>query len=206
MYDYAVRRGRQTVHISFVEATAILAGDALQTLAFDILSRRSTHSDPSVRVELIGLLAEAAGVQGMAGGQALDLAAEGETLGKMEVAKMQAMKTGALFSFACEGGAILGRADELARGALKAYAAAFGQAFQLADDLLDAEGDETAVGKVVAKDAGRGKATLVALLGIEPARGRLKALVEDAEAALAPFGDRAVTLKQAARFIASRRA
>ena len=206
MDDDAVRRGRPTVHVAFGDATAILAGDALQTLAFDILSRRRTHSDPSVRVELIGLLAEAAGVQGMAGGQALDLAAEGETLGKMEVARMQAMKTGALFSFACEGGAILGRADELARGALKAYAAAFGQAFQLADDLLDAEGDETAVGKAVAKDAGRRKATLVALLGVEPARARLKALVEDAEAALAPFGDGAVTLKHAARFIASRRA
>ena len=205
MDDDAVRRGRPTVHVAFGEATAILAGDALQTLAFDILSRPRTHSDPSVRVELIGLLAEAAGVQGMAGGQALDLAAEGETLGPMEVAKMQAMKTGALFSFACEGGAILGRADELARGALKAYAAAFGQAFQLADDLLDAEGDEQAVGKAVAKDAGRGKATLVALLGIEPARARLKALVGDAEAALAPFGDKGATLKDAARFVASRR-
>ena len=142
MDDDAVRRGRPTVHVAFGEATAILAGDALQTLAFDILSRPSTHRDPSVRVELIGLLAVAAGVQGMAGGQALDLAAEGETLGPMEVARMQAMKTGALFSFACEAGAVLGRADDLARGALKAYAAAFGQAFQLADDLLDAEGDE----------------------------------------------------------------
>ncbi|MEZ0282784.1 polyprenyl synthetase family protein [Methyloceanibacter sp.] len=206
MDDDAVRRGRPTVHVAFGEATAILAGDALQTLAFDILSRPSTHGDPSVRVELIGLLAVAAGVQGMAGGQALDLAAEGETLGPMEVAKMQAMKTGALFSFACEAGAVLGRADDLARGALKAYAAAFGQAFQLADDLLDAEGDEEAVGKAVAKDAGRGKATLVALLGVEPARARLKALVGDAEATLAPFGDKGGTLKDAARFIASRRA
>ena len=206
MDDDAVRRGRPTAHIAFGEATAILAGDALQTLAFDILSRPSAHQDPGVRVELIGLLAEAAGVQGMAGGQALDLAAEGKTLGPMEVARMQAMKTGALFSFACEAGAVLGRAGELAREALRAYAAAFGQAFQLADDLLDEEGDEEAVGKAVAKDAGRGKATLIALLGIEPARARLKALVEEAEAALAPFGDRAATLKDAARFIASRRA
>ena len=206
MDDDAVRRGRPTAHVAFGEATAILAGDALQTLAFAILSRPSTHRDPSVCVKLIDLLAEAAGVQGMAGGQALDLAAEGETLGPMEVAKMQAMKTGALFSFACEAGAVLGRADELARGALKAYAAAFGQAFQLADDLLDAEGDEEAVGKAVAKDAGRGKATLVALLGVEAARARLKALVGEAEAALAPFGDKAATLKDAARIIASRRA
>jgi farnesyl diphosphate synthase len=124
----------------------------------------------------------------------------------MEVARMQAMKTGALFSFACEAGAVLGRADSVARGALAAYALALGQAFQLADDLLDVEGDEIAVGKAVAKDAGRGKATLVALLGIDSARARLQALVNDAEAALAPFGDKAVTLKQAARFIASRRA
>jgi farnesyl diphosphate synthase len=206
MDDDAVRRGRPTAHVAFGEATAILAGDALQTLAFDILSRPSAHPDPSVRVELIGLLAEAAGVQGMAGGQALDLAAEGETLGLMEVARMQAMKTGALFAFACEAGAVLGRAHSVAREALKAYAAAFGQAFQLADDLLDVEGDEEAVGKTVAKDAGRGKATLVALLGIEPARARLKALVDDAESALAPFGDKGATLKDAARFIASRRA
>jgi farnesyl diphosphate synthase len=119
---------------------------------------------------------------------------------------MQAMKTGALFAFACEAGAVLGRAHSVAREALKAYAAAFGQAFQLADDLLDVEGDEEAVGKTVAKDAGRGKATLVALLGIEPARARLKALVDDAESALAPFGDKGATLKDAARFIASRRA
>ena len=184
MDDDAVRRGRPTAHVAFGEATAILAGDALQTLAFAILSRPSTHRDPSVCVKLIDLLAEAAGVQGMAGGQALDLAAEGETLGPMEVAKMQAMKTGALFSFACEAGAVLGRADEL----------------------LDAEGDEEAVGKAVAKYAGRGKATLVALLGVEAARARLKALVGEAEAALAPFGDKAATLKDAARIIASRRA
>ncbi|HEU0017982.1 MAG TPA: farnesyl diphosphate synthase [Methyloceanibacter sp.] len=206
MDDDAVRRGRPTAHIAFGEATAILAGDALLTLAFDILSRPSTHPDASVRVELMGLLAQAAGVGGMVGGQALDLAAEGQRIGPMEVARMQAMKTGALFAFACDAGAVLGRADSVAREALAAYAAAFGQAFQLADDLLDAEGDEAAVGKAVAKDARRGKATLVALLGIEPARARLKALVDDAEAALAPFGNRGATLKDAARFIASRRA
>jgi farnesyl diphosphate synthase len=206
MDDDAVRRGRPTAHIAFGEATAILAGDALLTLAFDILSRPGTHPDASVRVELVGLLAQAAGVGGMAGGQVLDLAAEGQDLGPMEVAKMQAMKTGALFSFACDAAAVLGRADPVARGALRAYASAFGQAFQLADDLLDAEGDEAAVGKAVAKDAGRRKATLVALLGVGPARARLQALVDDAEASLAPFGDKAAVLKGAARFIASRRA
>jgi farnesyl diphosphate synthase len=205
MDDDTVRRGRPTAHIAYDEATAILAGDALLTLAFDILSRPSTHYDASVRVALIALLAQAAGVHGMAGGQALDLAAEGQSLGAMEIAKMQAMKTGALFAFACDAGAVLGRADAVARSALAAYASAFGQAFQLADDLLDEEGDAAAMGKAVAKDAGRGKATLVALLGIDAARARLKALVDDAEAALAPFGNRAATLKEAACFIASRR-
>ena len=206
MDDDKMRRGRPTAHIAFGEATAILAGDALLTLAFDILSDPRTHPEPGVRVALIGLLAKAAGVGGMAGGQALDLAAEGQSLGPMEVARMQAMKTGALFNFACDAGAVLGGADARARGALAAYASAFGQAFQLADDLLDAEGDAAAMGKAAAKDAGRGKATLVALLGTDAARARLEALVDDAEAALAPFGARALTLKQAARFIASRRA
>jgi farnesyl diphosphate synthase len=205
MDDDPVRRGRPTVHVAFDEATAILAGDALLTLAFDILSRPESAADAAVRVELVSLLAQAAGTDGMAGGQALDLAAEGRSLGPMEVARMQAMKTGALFQFACAAGAALGRADERAREALAAYASAFGQAFQLADDLLDVEGDAAMVGKAVAKDAGRGKATLVALLGIEAARARLAALVEDAEASLAPFGARADTLKETARFIAARR-
>jgi len=206
MDDDTLRRGRPTAHIAFDEATAILAGDALLTIAFDILSRPSTHPDAAVRVELVGLLAQAAGVHGMAGGQALDLAAERQSLGPMEVAKMQAMKTGALFAFACDAGAVLGRANAVARSALAAYASAFGQAFQLADDLLDAEGDAAQMGKAVAKDAGRGKATLVALLGIDAAHDRLKALVADAEAALAPFGDKALSLKEAARFVASRKA
>jgi farnesyl diphosphate synthase len=205
MDDDALRRGRPTVHIAFGEATAILAGDALLTLAFEILSRPSVHASAAVRVELVGLLARAAGAAGMVGGQALDLAAEGQSLGAIEVARMQGMKTGALFGFACESGAVLGGADTMARDALTAYAAAFGQAFQLADDLLDAEGDAAAVGKAVAKDASRGKATLVALLGIEAARIRLQALIEDAEAALAPFGDKAARLKEAARFVAARR-
>ena len=206
MDDDKVRRGRPTTHIAFGEATAILAGDALLTLAFDILSRPSTHADAGVRAELVALLAKAAGVDGMAGGQALDLAAEEHDFGPLEVAKMQAMKTGALFSFACDAGAVLGRADRTAREALQAYAAAFGQAFQLADDLLDAEGDAATMGKAAAKDAARGKATLVALLGAEAARERLAALVADAELAVAPFGEKAAILEGAARFIATRRA
>jgi farnesyl diphosphate synthase len=205
MDDDAVRRGRPTVHVAFDEATAILAGDTLLTFAFELLSRPSTHSDPSVRVELMSLLARAAGVSGMAGGQALDLAAEGKALDQSEVAQMQSMKTGALFGFACEAGAVLGGADRVSREALLAYASAFGQAFQLADDLLDAEGDTVTAGKAVAKDASRGKATLVALVGVEGARKRLGALVEEAVAALAPFAERGEALKEAARFIGSRR-
>ena len=206
MDDDKVRRGRPTTHIAFGEATAILAGDSLLTLAFDILSRPSTHADASVRAELVALLAKAAGVDGMAGGQALDLAADRHDMGPLEVAQMQAMKTGALFAFACDAGAVLGRADRTAREALQAYASSFGQAFQLADDLLDAEGDAGVMGKAAAKDAARGKATLVALLGSEAARARLSALVADAEPAVAPFGEKAAILKEAARFIAARRA
>jgi farnesyl diphosphate synthase len=205
MDDDALRRGRPTAHIAFDEATAILAGDALLTLAFEIVSDPRHGADPEVRAELVLLLAKAAGWQGMVLGQALDLAAERGGFGKTEIAGMQALKTGALFRFACEAGAVLGRASAAERAALLAYASAFGQAFQLADDLLDAEGDAKALGKAVAKDAGRGKATLVALLGIEAAKERLSALVAEAEAALAPFGERAITLIETARFVASRK-
>ena len=206
MDDDKLRRGRLTVHIVFGEATAILAGDALLTVAFEILSRPNVHQDASVRVELVALLAQAAGADGMVGGQALDLAAEGRSVGAMEVSRMQAMKTGALFAFACDAGAVLGRADPVAREALAAYAAAFGQAFQLADDLLDVEGDAAAMGKAASKRMSAASipssATSVAL----PRPMSLAALVEDAEAALAPFGEKAAALKDAARFVALRRA
>jgi farnesyl diphosphate synthase len=204
MDDDNIRRGRATVHVAFDEATAVLAGDALLTFAFEILSRPSTHADASVRIALIGLLARAVGVDGMAGGQALDLASEGSATRDAEIARMQAMKTGALFGFACEAGAVLGGADQTSREPLLAFASAFGQAFQLADDLIDAEGDVATAGKAVAKDADRGKATLVALLGIEESRDRLRSLTENAIAALAPFGTRAETLQDAARYVASR--
>lgn len=206
MDDDKLRRGRPTVHIAFNEAIAILAGDGLLTLAFEILSAPSVHPDPAIRAELTLLLAKASGWHGMVLGQALDLAAEGHGLSEAEIARLQALKTGALFGFACEAGAVLGRADPVEREALKAYASAFGRAFQLADDLLDAEGNEAELGKAAAKDAARGKATLVGLLGIEAAHLRLDALVEQAETALAPFGARAATLKETARFVASRRA
>ncbi len=206
MDDDAVRRGRPTLHIAFDEATAILAGDALLTLAFEILSDPSTHGDPAIRAELVLLLAKAGGWQGMALGQTLDLSPERQEFGPGEVAAMQALKTGALFRFACEAGAVLGRAPASERAALRDYAASLGQAFQLADDLLDAQGDPHALGKAVAKDAGQGKATLLALLGVDAAKARLTALVAEAERALVPFGDKAVTLIDAARFIAQRRA
>jgi farnesyl diphosphate synthase len=206
MDDDALRRGRPTLHIAFDEATAILAGDALLTLAFEILSDPASHADPAIRAELVHLLARAGGWQGMAQGQALDLSLERKGFGPADIAKMQALKTGALFRFACEAGAVLGRAPDSMRAALLAYAASFGEAFQLADDLLDAEGDARALGKAVAKDEARGKATLVALLGPEAARAKLAKLVGEAEHALRPFGEKAASLARAARFIAERRA
>ncbi len=205
MDDDDMRRGRPTLHIAFGEATAILAGDALLTLAFEILSSPASHEDADIRAELVFNLAKAAGWRGMALGQAIDLDAERQDLNADGVAGMQALKTGALFRFACEAGAILGRASASDREKLRAYATAQGQAFQLADDLLDAQGDAKAVGKAVAKDEGRGKATLVALLGVEGAKARLAALVAEAENAVAPFGRKAATLIEAARFIAERR-
>ena len=206
MDDDAVRRGRPTLHLTFDEATAILAGDALLTLAFEILSNPDTHDDPAIRAELVLLMAKAGGWQGMALGQALDLSSERRDFGPAETAYMQALKTGTLFRFACEAGAILGRAPASDRAALLAYASSFGQAFQLADDLLDAQGDAASLGKAVAKDEARGKATLVALLGPEAAKAQLAALVADAELAVAPFGAKAAELIDAARFIAERRA
>ncbi|MGH6735188.1 MAG: polyprenyl synthetase family protein [Methyloceanibacter sp.] len=206
MDDDALRRGRPTLHVAFDEATAILSGDALLTLAFEILSAPETHDDPAIRAELVLMLARAAGWHGMALGQALDLSAAHHDFSPEDIARMQTLKTGALFRFSCEAGAALGRADEPARAALKAYAGAFGQAFQLADDLLDAHGNAEALGKAVAKDAGRGKATLVAALGVDGAKAHLAGLVAEAEHALKPFGDKGEMLVDAARFVAERRA
>jgi farnesyl diphosphate synthase len=206
MDDDAMRRGRPTLHVAFDEATAILAGDALLTLAFEILSAPTTHEDAAVRAELVLMLAKAGGWQGMALGQALDLAAAHHPFSAEDTAAMQALKTGALFRFACEAGAVLGGADETGRAALRAYAGAFGQAFQLADDLLDAQGDAESLGKAVAKDADQGKATLVAALGVEGAKARLTGLVAEAEDALKPLGDNTAMLIEAARFVAERRA
>ncbi len=205
-----LRRGQPTVHKAFDEATAILAGDALLTLAFDIVARGDVHADANVRSALVLELARAAGLGGMAGGQMLDLAAEGRfepkrMLSESEIVTLQAMKTGALIRFACRAGAILGKADDKARTAIDRYGAAIGQAFQIADDLLDVEGDAAALGKAAHKDAAAGKATLVAVLGVARTRARLDALVAEAEDALAPFGAKADTLRAAAHFIAERR-
>ena len=207
MDDDDLRRGRPTVHVAFDEATAILAGDALLTYAFEILADPATHPDPGVRSELVLSLARAAGLAGMVGGQMLDLEAERRTgLGEDEIRRLQAMKTGALIVHACEAGAILGRADGRARDALLRYGRAVGTAFQIADDLLDVESTPEETGKATGKDQEANKATLVGLLGVEAARARLQDLVLEAEAALEPFGARARRLREAARFTASRRA
>lgn len=201
-----VRRGRPTVHKAFDEWTAILAGDALLTLAFEILAAPATHADPAVRMELVAGLACAAGAAGMVGGQCLDL--EAEKLGipaqptAAHVQRLQSMKTGALLRFSCAAGAILGRASARERRALESYGACIGLAFQIADDLLDLEGDAAAMGKAVGKDAA--KATLHGASDAASAKARLAQLETEAVAALAPFGPAADTLREAARFIVQR--
>jgi farnesyl diphosphate synthase len=208
MDDDDMRRGRPTVHRAFDEATAILAGDALQTLAFEVLADPETHRDAQVRAELVLGLARAAGLAGMAGGQMLDLAAEGRygatSSQEMQIRQIDAMKTGAIIAFAVEAGAIVARADDAARANLIRFGRAIGQAFQIADDLLDREGSAEAVGKRTGKDQQHGKATLIDLLGIEAARNECARLVDEALAAVQPFGDRADTLRQAARFTVTR--
>jgi farnesyl diphosphate synthase len=210
MDDDDLRRGRPTVHKAFDEATAILAGDALLTIAFDIVARPETHPDPAVRIALSGALARASGIGGMAGGQMLDLAAEGRfgkaTLGAAEIRTLQSMTTGALLRFGCIAGALLGGAGEDAARGLERYGVALGEAFQIADDLLDVEGDAAEMGTAAGKDAAAGKATFVGALGSEGARARLRHLVGEAEAALAPFGAAGAVLCAAARFVADRRA
>jgi farnesyl diphosphate synthase len=204
-----MRRGRPTVHKAYDDATAILVGDSLLTFAFDILSRPKTHPDPALRIALVSALARASGFGGMAGGQMLDLAAEGRfgkvQHGEKEVFRLQAMKTGALLHFGCIAGAILGKASPAQHDALSRYGKALGTAFQIADDLLDLEGDAATVGKAVGKDAAAGKATFISILGPDGARRRLQELVAEADSALSTFGNRAEILRQTARFVAERR-
>jgi farnesyl diphosphate synthase len=209
MDDDDLRRGRPTAHKAFDEATAILAGDGLLTFAFDVICDPATHDDPAVRAALALALARASGLGGMVGGQALDIAAEtaGVPLSQSEILTLQAMKTGALIKFGVDAGAILGNASDAQAKALARYGVALGAAFQIADDILDAEGDTQALGKRAGKDADRGKATLVSLLGMEAARGRRDGLVEEAIAALdaTGFGSATAVLAEAARFVAARR-
>ncbi len=201
-----VRRGKPTVHRAWDEWTAILAGDALLTLAFETLASDETSADAAVRCALVSLMAAASGPSGMVGGQALDLAfdklGEPQSPDLAHVSHLQALKTGALLKAACEAGAILGRASAHERAALAAYGAALGAAFQIADDLLDVEGDAAVVGKAVGKD--ERKATMVSVMGIDAAKARLATLKQSAIDALAPFAARADVLREAARFVAER--
>ncbi|MGE3905316.1 MAG: polyprenyl synthetase family protein [Reyranellaceae bacterium] len=205
MDDDDLRRGEPTVHRKFDEATAILAGDALQSLAFETLADSATHGDPAVRCELVKGLAMAIGAQGMVGGQMLDLAAADGSFGIGEITRMQRMKTGELIAFACTAGAVLGKAAEPSRHALHAYAHDLGLAFQIVDDLIDAQGDAAEAGKAVGKDKARGKATFVDVLGLERARAQAGMLAEQAGKHLEIFQEKADLLRQAARFVVSRR-
>jgi len=201
-----LRRGRPTCHKAFDDATAVLAGDGLLTLAFEVLSHPDTHGDPAVRAELVMALAQAAGGHGMVGGQMIDLIAEHRPdLDIGAITRLQRLKTGALIAFACEAGAILGKAQAELRLALRGYAHDLGLAFQIADDLLDVEGSAAATGKPVGQDAAAGKATFVSILGIARARAQAELLVAQAVAHLEPFAERADLLRQAARFVVDRR-
>src|SRR5579871_5170136 len=201
-----LRRGKPTVHKAFDEATAILAGDALLTIAFGLLGEADTHGDPFVRCELVTRLAHASGHSGMVGGQMMDIAFERASPGLPEITRLQRMKTAALITFSSEAGAILGRASAAARSALSAYGQDLGLAFQIADDLLDAEGDPAKMGKAAGKDAGRGKPTVVSILGTERARAQANALAAQAAGHLDLFDERADLLRAAAEFAISRRA
>ena len=204
MDDDDLRRGKPTVHIAFDEATAILGGDALLPLAFDVICDDHVHEDPAIRLRLTRELARASGIGGMAGGQMLDLESEHRERSEQEIRKLQSMKTGALLRFACRAGAILGRAsdEELAR--LTRFGEIIGLAFQLADDLLDVEASAEAMGKATGKDAEAGKATLVSLLGTSATRTELQALLDEAQTLLTPFGSNAATLVALAEYITKR--
>jgi len=199
-----MRRGKPTVHKAYDEATAILAGDSLHALAFEILADQATHADPFVRAELVLELARAAGPSGMAGGQMMDLEAEKSSFDLPTVTRLQALKTGALIACAVEFGAILGRLPPEGRTPLRGYARDVGLAFQIADDLLDVEGDEEAAGKKLRKDEGAGKETFLSLLGVERARAQARMLVDQAVQHLQSFGAEADLLREIARFTLER--
>ena len=201
MDDDDLRRGQPTVHVKWDDATAVLVGDALQALAFDLLAGMA--ADVDVRIGLVASLAKASGAEGMVLGQAQDIAAETAQvpLTLDQIMELQRNKTGALIRWSAEAGARMGRADI---APLRAYAQALGLAFQIADDILDVEGDAQTAGKRLQKDADAGKATFVSLLGLDAAKARAKSLVEEADAALTPYGNKAENLREAARFVISR--
>lgn len=204
MDDDDLRRGKPTVHKAFGEATAVLAGDSLHALAFEWLIDPATHGDPFVRGELIRELARAAGPAGMAGGQMMDLAAETSDFDLPTVTRLQQLKTGALIGFSVEAGAILARIPDEGRRPLRGYARDIGLAFQIADDIMDVEGDEALAGKALHKDEAAGKATFVTLMGLARAREQAQLLVEQAIDHLANFGEEATLLRAIARYVVER--
>ena len=204
MDDAATRRGQPSCHIEFDEATAILAGDALQTMAFEILADPRTHSDAAIRIQLVATLAKAAGMQGMAGGQMLDLQAEQKDFDLRQTQQMQMMKTGALMSCAVICGGIVGGASPKLLAAQTLFAQHLGLAFQIADDLLDYAGDASVMGKPAGQDANRGKAGFVALMGLEEARQAAHRMIADANAELAPWQNMAEYMQNLATFAITR--
>lgn len=204
MDDDDLRRGKPTVHKAFDEATAVLAGDSLHALAFEVLADEATHEDPFVRSELVLELARASGPSGMAGGQMMDLAAESQIFDLAATTRLQQLKTGALISFCLDAGAIMGRVGDAQRTKLRGYAHDLGLAFQIADDLLDVEGSSAKTGKAVQKDAAAGKATFVSRLGVERARTQAEMLIDQAIGHLHSFGAEADLLRAIARFAIER--
>ena len=205
MDDDDLRRGKPTCHIEYDEATAILAGDALLTRAFEVLADEETKFAPTIRAGLVSALAKSAGCSGMVGGQMIDLAAENSRLTLEEITRLQRMKTGALIAASCEMGAIMGQATDEARYSLNQYANDIGLAFQIVDDLLDVTGNELEVGKKIQKDAGAGKATFVSLMGLEAAQQKAQELSLQAQGRIGSFGSKAAPLKALAKFIVNRR-
>lgn len=204
MDDDDVRHGKPTIHKAFDEAVAVLAGDALHALAFEILADEATHPDPFVRAELTLELARASGPAGMAGGQMMDLAAEGQAVDLAAITRLQQLKTGALIAFCVEAGAILGRVSKEGRGHLHSFARDVGLAFQIADDILDVEGDAELAGKALQKDEAAGKATFLSLLGLERAREQSRILVDQAITCLNSYGEEADLLRAIARYTVER--